>query len=94
MEQGGERIGPAVAGVVATEVAESIALLHPDSSQVYVLNATAADVWRLSDGEHTLDEVVAALALAYGATPEAIHAEVAATVVRLREDGLLAPAGR
>ncbi len=80
-------------GVVETEVDESIALLHPDSSQVYVLNATAADVWRLSDGELTLDGVVAALAVAYGATPESIQAEVAATVDRLRNDGLLTPAG-
>ncbi len=93
MDDAGARVGPAVHGVVETEVDESIALLHPDSSQVYVLNATAADVWRLSDGELTLDGVVAALAVAYGATPESIRAEVAATVGRLRDDGLLMPAG-
>lgn len=89
----GAKVGPAVPGVVETEIDESIALLHPDSSQVYVLNATAADVWRLSDGELTFDGVVAALAVAYGATPESIHAEVAATINRLRDDGLLTPAG-
>ncbi|MGI8684022.1 MAG: HPr-rel-A system PqqD family peptide chaperone [Acidimicrobiales bacterium] len=93
MDAGGQRVGPAVAGVVETEVDDSVALYQPDSGQVFVLNITAADVWRLGDGELTLDEVVAALAQAYGKAPEEIHADVAATVDRLREDGLLTPAG-
>ena len=83
------RVGPAVPGVVETEVDDSVALFEPDSGQVFVLNVTAADVWRLSDGELTLAEVVDALARAYGKAPEVIHADVAATVDRLRDDGLL-----
>jgi PqqD family protein of HPr-rel-A system len=92
MGAGNSRVGPAAPGVVETEVDDSVALFQPESGQVFVLNVTAADVWRLSDGELTLDEVVAALAVAYGKAPEAIRADVAATVDRLRDDGLLAPA--
>lgn len=88
-----ERVGPAMAGVVETDVDASVALFHPGSGQVFVLNATAADVWRLSDGELTLDQVVEALARAYATVPDAIRADVAAAVERLRADGLLTPAG-
>lgn len=87
-----ERVGPPVPGVVETDVDDGVALFHPASGQVFVLNATAGDVWRLSDGDHTFAEVVAALARAYGTEPDAISADVAAAVARLRADGLLVPA--
>lgn len=86
---GSGRVGPAVAGVVESDVDASMALFQPDSGHVFVLNPTAADVWRLSDGELTLDQVVDALARAYGTEPAAIRADVAAAVEQLRDDGLL-----
>ncbi|HEX2701211.1 MAG TPA: HPr-rel-A system PqqD family peptide chaperone [Acidimicrobiales bacterium] len=92
MDETGERVGPATAGVVETDVDDSVALFQPHSGTVFVLNPTAADVWRLSDGALTLDEVVTALARAYDIEPEVIRGDVAAAVDRLRSDGLLAPA--
>ena len=92
MDAGDSRVGPVAPGVVETEVDDSVALFQPESGQVFVLNVTAADVWRLSDGDLTLDEIVDALAVAYGKAPEAIHADVSATVDRLRNDGLLTSA--
>lgn len=88
-----ELVGPAVAGVVESEIDESVALFHPGTGRVYVLNPSAADVWRLSDGELTFDQMVAALASSYATEPQAIRDDVAAAVQRLREDGLLAPGG-
>lgn len=91
MEPSGDRVGPAVGGVVETEIDDSVALFHPGSGQVFVLNPTAADVWRLSDGTSTVHELVELLAHAYATSPEAIHDDVVAAVARLRADGLLPP---
>lgn len=88
-----ERVGPAVAGVIESEIDDAIALFHPDSSKVFVLNSTAGDVWRLSDGELTFDQLVGALARSYATEPGLITDDVAAAVDQLRRDGLLTPGG-
>ena len=67
-------------------------LLSPDPVQVLVLNETASDVWRLLDGELTLTDIVSLLARAYGVEPLAICDEVAGTIRRLEENGLVAVA--
>ncbi len=83
-------IGPPVAGVVAREVGDCFALLSPHTAQVLVLNETASDVWRLADGELTLELIVELLARAYRVPPEMIRGEVARTVGALEDYGLLA----
>lgn len=88
-----EPVGPAAAGVVESEVGDSVALFHPDSGRVFVLNATAADVWRLCDGALAFDQLVDALAEAYGTDAPSIRDDVAAAVERLRAGGLLRPGG-
>lgn len=87
-----ERVGPAVEGVVETDIDDGIALFAPGSGQVFVLNPTAGDVWRLSDGELTFDELVAALARSYAVEPDTIRDDVSTAVEQLRRDGLLPPA--
>lgn len=86
-----EIVGPAVPGVVETELDDDVALFHPRTGQVVILNATAADVWRLSDGEHTLEALVAVLARAYAVEGSSIRDEVAAAVSDLGRHGFLAP---
>ena len=88
-----ERVGPPVAGVIESEIDERIALFHPGSSRVFVLNSTAGDVWRLSDGELTFDQLVAALASSYATKPERIREDVASAVEQLRRDGLITTGG-
>lgn len=88
-----ERVGPAAEGVVETEVDGGVALFEPGSGQVFVLNTTAGDVWRLSDGELTFDQLVTTLARSYSVEPDAISDDVAAAIGQLRHDGLLPPPG-
>ena len=63
------RIGPPPAHILETEVNGEISLYDPRSESVLVLNQTASDVWRLSDGEQTLEEIVQLLAVAYQVRP-------------------------
>lgn len=83
-------VGPPTEGVVETEIDECVALFHPATGEAIVLNTTASDIWRLSDGELTLPELTATLARVYGVDPAEIAGEVGAAVERLRERGLLA----
>ena len=83
------RIGPAGAHILETEINGEISLYDPRSESVLVLNHTASDVWRLSDGEHTLEEVVELLGAAYGIKPAEIRSDVEQTVAKLIEEGFL-----
>jgi hypothetical protein len=56
---------------------------------VVVLNATASDVWRLCDGEQTLDEIVDLLASAYQAEASVIRPDVEKTIADLVDAGFL-----
>ncbi len=87
------RVGPPTAGVVESEVEGCVSLYHPESQEVSVLNQTASDVWRLSDGDHTLDQIVVLMARAYGVAPDSIREEVATTVETFRDKQLFAGEG-
>ena len=89
MEDAARRIGPPLAHVLETEIGGEISLYNPHNESVLVLNVTASDVWRLSDGEHTLDEMVELLATAYRVRPEDIHSEVERTVEEIIDKGFL-----
>ena len=79
--------------MLETEVGGDLSLYHPASETVAVLNATASDVWRLCDGDLTLDEAVSTLAKAYGIAEADIAREVARVVDDLTDQGFLSEAG-
>jgi len=85
----GQVVGPPAPGVEEMEIGDEISLYNPATDQVLVLNATASDVWRLSDGEHTLEEIVSKLASAYAVDADTVHADVAGAVASFREAGFL-----
>ena len=77
------------ARIIEREIAGCLALFHPDTAEVLVLNETASDVWRLIDGELTLESIVLALARTYGVEAGAIRDDVGRTVDFLRNNGFL-----
>lgn len=83
------RIGPPTDDVVETEIDECVALFHPVTGEAVVLNTTASDIWRLSDGELTLEELTAVLARSYGVDPGSIRDDVVRAVDDLQTRGLL-----
>jgi hypothetical protein len=84
-----DRIGPARQYVVEAEIGDEISLYDTTSERVLVLNATASDVWRLADGEYTIDQLVEVLARAYGIDAGSIRDDVVAVVNMFQEEGLL-----
>jgi Coenzyme PQQ synthesis protein D (PqqD) len=86
---GTDRLGPARQGIRELELDGDISLYDPATHNAAVLNGTASDVWRLLDGEHSLEEIVELLARAYGVEPAEIRADVERTVGELISSGFL-----
>jgi hypothetical protein len=84
------RVGPAVGEVREVDVDGSLTIYRRDIDQVLVLNRTASDVWRLSDGTLDEAEVVDRLAQVYGLDPEDIVDDVRATIARFVREGFIA----
>jgi hypothetical protein len=84
-----DRVGPPPTNIIETEIKGEISLFDSVNNQVIVLNSTASDVWRLCDGEHTLDEIVRLLASAYQTDPDTIRADVSSTVQQFVDEGFL-----
>ena len=84
-----KRIGPPQPGIRAVELGEDISLYNPHTQGAALLNSTASDVWRLVDGEHTLEEIVDLLVAVYDADPEVIRRDVRQTIDELLSAGFL-----
>jgi hypothetical protein len=84
-----QRIGPPPPQILETEIDEEISLYDPLTENVLVLNLTASDIWRLSDGDSTFDQILHLLAGAYGVAPHQIRDEVEETIRNLQEQGFL-----
>jgi Coenzyme PQQ synthesis protein D (PqqD) len=87
--QGDSVIGPPHPHVLAEDVAEDVMLYDTDHETFISLNSTAGDVWRLSSGEFTLQEIIDRLASSYQMATADISDEVAAIVDDLVDAGLL-----
>jgi hypothetical protein len=70
-------------------VGDEVSLFDSASGQALRLNRTASDVYSLADGERTEDELVSALAEAYGLSPEDIAQDVAVGLDQLVDCGAL-----
>jgi hypothetical protein len=89
VEEKSVRIGPPPSHILETEVDGEVSLYDPRSESVLVLNQSASDVWRLCDGEQTLEEIVRLLAVAYQVRPEDIRSDVELAVRNIIEEGFL-----
>ncbi|RMG07839.1 MAG: PqqD family protein [Planctomycetota bacterium] len=78
--------------VVQEDVPETgeCVLLDPERGRVLALNATAAAVWELLDGQRSPSDLAAALADAAGIDRAQAEADVRTLLARLAEEGFLA----
>ncbi len=86
--QVGGRIGPPHQRLLETEIEGEVSLYDPETERVTVLNATASDVWRLADGDHTAADIVSLLAQSYGVAPDDIQDDIEKAIHSLTEAGL------
>ncbi|WP_158564246.1 PqqD family protein [Jiangella anatolica] len=78
------RSAPAPAAAVREmDIDGEVTLFHEPTHTALVLNETAGDVWRLVDGERTVDEIVRLLASSYGASDDDVRAGVEAALDEL-----------
>ena len=82
-------MGPPASHIIETEIDDDLSLYDARAERVVVLNTPASDIWRLADGEHTTDEIVALLAGAYSTTADTIRSDVEEVIASLIDDGLL-----
>ena len=79
-----------LAGVKSYTVGREMVLYLPGREQAVSLNQSARAIWELCDGRRNLDEISQELGRRFDSPAEAILPDVAATVDRLAEHGLLA----
>jgi Coenzyme PQQ synthesis protein D (PqqD) len=82
-------VGPPRPAVEELEVGADLVLFNGTTNQVRVLNGTASDAWRLSDGSSDESTLVRTLADAYGIDPASIHTQVVQLLASLSRDGFL-----
>ncbi len=78
-------LGPPRSTVRTLELDGNLSLYDSATGQAAVLNGTASDVWRLLDGAHDFDTVVAILAEAYSIAADRIREDVEQAVTTLTE---------
>jgi Coenzyme PQQ synthesis protein D (PqqD) len=81
-------VGPPSTTVREAEIDGAISVYDKQTRNVVVLNATASDVWRLADGQHTVADIVRLLASAYSVAEATIREDVERTVSELHAAGL------
>ena len=79
-------------GVVVEEMGEEVLLYRPTTHKAIHLNGTAAAIWKLCDGTRTLNDLVAALEIAFPDAKPRIAGEVREVVDQLLRDGALTEA--
>jgi hypothetical protein len=75
--------------VVAREVENECILYDPDAKMVYVLNATARDIWNLCDGNHDLEQIALKIFEEYDIEMGVLQKDIPMIVSDLNRIGLL-----
>jgi hypothetical protein len=64
-------------------------VMDKESEQIHQLNQTASFIWQLCDGEHDRQQIAEELAAAFDVDAETAQQDVADTLEKLEEIGLL-----
>ena len=59
------------------------------NGRAHVINESAAQIWELCDGQHTLDQIVSAFAAVYGLPAADVQADVQYILAKFHELGVL-----
>lgn len=76
-------------GLVTTELEGELLLLDPRSDRVHVLDQLGTLIWRLFDGDASVDDLVADLADVFAAPADVVQSDLIALVDALRAASLL-----
>jgi hypothetical protein len=83
----------AARGITVEDLDEEVCLYRSDIDEVLVLNRSAGDIWRIADGDLTLEEIVDRLAHAYHQSSDDMRGDIARVVQTLLDRGYLQSSG-
>lgn len=72
---------------ISRKIESEVLILNQLTKQYHILNETAAMIWELSDGSHTIDQIAEAICRRYDDTFDIVREDVIQTVesmVKLR----------
>lgn len=72
--------------VAAQIVDDEAVIVLADAGEIVVLNAVGTRVWELSDGQHTIQQIVDAIADEFQVAPEQAREDVAEFLESLAQD--------
>jgi hypothetical protein len=76
--------------VISREVlAGEAVLVNTDTAAAIALNATGLVAWRLMDGSHSLEEIVAAIRHYFKGVPDSVSDDIKTLVDTLAEEGFV-----
>ena len=64
-------------------------LFNPDTADVVCINPVGVVIWKLMDGEHTLENMVAKITERFSEVPDAVGKEVNTFIDKLAENGFV-----
>ena len=81
-------------GITCRELDQNETMLYNQETEaIHILNPTAKFVWDLCNGEHTIEDMAAAIQAEFAGTEgKDILSEIAKTLDTFAENGLLQPA--
>jgi hypothetical protein len=75
-------------GVLEMDFGDGLIIYDRDANLVHHLNPSAATVWRMCEGRHTVGELVRAIVEGVGVSPHEVNAQVTDLLRELHELGL------
>ena len=78
------------ANFVETEIDDEILLVDLDGGELFSLSGTAREIWRLIDGERTLDEIVDSVADGYSIETRQVRRDIEQFLGQLEAAALVA----
>lgn len=79
-------------GILAEVFPDEAILYHAEAGTLHVLNATAAAIWQMCDGQHEVSAIAECLRSQYAMRPEhAVERDVGRMLDELQGLGLLEP---
>jgi hypothetical protein len=76
--------------IMANDLGEQMALYSVEGKAVHVLNPTAHLIWDLCDGEHSLEDIEAAIRSSFSVPEDRdVQADIRRTIKELSDKGLL-----
>jgi plasmid maintenance system antidote protein VapI len=75
--------------IIARRIEKEIVLIQNNGLAVHVLNNTAASIWELCDGTHSVEQITSKLCEQYDVSEEEASADVRNTLERLTKLGVM-----